>query len=141
MARGRTTSTANTPRRRYTCPRSGTAARRSATTPTRQTARLRGESSERIVLNRAKQDTGVTHQVSDYILFTLILEFHHVACVPCQFCQICSCPSRIGLTSEIQIQSQQNVFAQLTGHPVQYILKLHSIWQSTYRVSHHLFVD
>ena len=37
----------------------------------------------------------VTHQVSDYISLTLIWEFHHVAYVTCQFCQICCCLSRI----------------------------------------------
>ena len=41
----------------------------------------------------------VAHQVSDYILLTLIWEFHHVAYLACQFCQICSCPSRIRQTS------------------------------------------
>ena len=31
----------------------------------------------------------VTHQISDYILLALIWKFHHVAYMPCQFCQIC----------------------------------------------------
>ena len=60
----------------------------------------------------------VTHQVSDYILLTLIWEFHHVAYMPWQFCQICSCPSRIRQTSQLSNQSQQNVVTDLTGHPV-----------------------
>ena len=38
----------------------------------------------------------MTHQVSDYILLTLIWEFHHM---PCQFCHICRCPSIIRQTS------------------------------------------
>ena len=37
----------------------------------------------------------LTHQVSNYILLTLIWEFHHVAYMACRFCQICSSPSRI----------------------------------------------
>ena len=32
----------------------------------------------------------VTPQVSDYILLTFDLEFHHVAYMACHFCQICS---------------------------------------------------
>ena len=67
--------------------------------------------------NLLKTVTVVSHQVSEYILLTLIWEFHHVAYVPCQFCQICNCPSRISQTSELPNQSQQNVV--LTGHPVE----------------------
>ena len=40
----------------------------------------------------------VTHLVSDYILLTFVWEVHHVAYMPCQFCQICSCLSRIRQT-------------------------------------------
>ena len=37
----------------------------------------------------------VTHQVSDdHILLTLIWVFNHVAYMSCQFCQICSSPSK-----------------------------------------------
>ena len=45
----------------------------------------------------------MAHQVSDYILLTLIWEFHHVAFMPSQFCQICSCPSRIRQTYQIKV--------------------------------------
>ena len=37
----------------------------------------------------------VTHLSRDYTLLTVIWEFHHVAYLQCQFCQICSCPIRI----------------------------------------------
>ena len=43
----------------------------------------------------------VTYQFSDYILVTLIWEFHRVANMACQFCQICNCPSRIRQTSDL----------------------------------------
>ena len=56
----------------------------------------------------------MTHQVSNYILLTLIWEFHHVAYMPCQFCQICSCSSIIKQTSKLPNHSQQNVVADLT---------------------------
>ena len=46
----------------------------------------------------------VTHQVSNYILLSLIWEFNHVAYMPCQFCQICSCPSRVKQISKLQNQ-------------------------------------
>ena len=60
----------------------------------------------------------VTHQVSDYILTGFFSEFLLVAYLPRQFCQICSCQSRIRQTSELQNQSKQNVVADLTCHPV-----------------------
>ena len=42
----------------------------------------------------------VIHQVSNYILLTLIWEFHHVvAYMPSRFGQICGCPSRLRQTS------------------------------------------
>ena len=62
----------------------------------------------------------MTRQVSDYFLLTLIWELHHVAYVPGQFCQICCCLSRIGQKWELPNQSEQNVVANLTGHPVLY---------------------
>ena len=34
-------------------------------------------------------------------MLTLLWEFHHLAHLPCRFCQICSCPSRIGQTVEV----------------------------------------
>ena len=46
----------------------------------------------------------VTHQVSNYILLTLIWEFHHVAYMVCRLCHICSCPSRIRQSSNYQIK-------------------------------------
>ena len=41
----------------------------------------------------------------------------------CQFCQICSCPSRIRLTPELPNQSQQNVIADVTDQPGLYIMQ------------------
>ena len=38
--------------------------------------------------------------------------------MPCQFCRIHSCPSRIRQALELPNQSQQNVVADLTGDPV-----------------------
>ena len=46
------------------------------------------------------------------------LEFHLVANISCQFCHICSCPSRIGQAAKITNQRQQNSAADLMGHPV-----------------------
>ena len=70
------------------------------------------------IYSTSQQKYNVTHQVSDYILLTLIWEFHHVAYRACQFCQICSCPRRIRRTSELSNQSEQNVVADMTGHPL-----------------------
>ena len=70
----------------------------------------------------------VTHQVSDYILLILIWEcLHAKPILPdlhnsarfAQFCQICSCPSRIMQTSELPNQSKQNVISDLMSTPVQ----------------------
>ena len=41
-----------------------------------------------------------------------------LAHMTCQFCHFCSGSSRIRHTSELQNQSQKNVVADLTGHPV-----------------------
>ena len=69
--------------------------------------------------NLLKTVTVVSHQVSDYILLTLIWEFHHVAYMPCQFCQICSCLIRISQTSELQLSNKSQHNVVLTGHPVE----------------------
>ena len=45
-----------------------------------------------------------------YLIVTLIREFHHVAYMPCQFCQIYSCPSR----NKADIGSQVNKMQSLT---------------------------
>ena len=71
-----------------------------------------------IQVSRERRTYRVTHQVSDYILLTLNLDFHHVANMACQNCQICSCPSRIRHTSELPNQSQQHIVADLMSHPV-----------------------
>ena len=51
----------------------------------------------------------VSHRVSDYMY---ILWSSYMAW---QFCQICSCPSRIRQTLELPNQSQQNVVADLVS--------------------------
>ena len=38
----------------------------------------------------------VTMVVSDYILLAVLLQFHNLAQLLCNFGPICSCPSRIG---------------------------------------------
>ena len=45
--------------------------------------------------------------------------------MPCHFCHIWSCPSRIGLEAELSSQSQQNFVQVLNGRPV-----IRNIWVS-----------
>ena len=53
--------------------------------------------------------------VSDYILLTLFFKFHNLAQLHCDFCPICSCPSRIGQTVEKSNHSQPILVAD--HHP------------------------
>ena len=43
-----------------------------------------------------KREYRVTIMVRDYVSLTLILKFPNVAQLHCNFCPLCSCPSRIG---------------------------------------------
>ena len=56
--------------------------------------------------------------VSDYILLTSFVKFHNVDQLLCNFCPICSCPSRNGQTVEQPNSSQQILVPDHHGHSV-----------------------